>query len=87
MQNDQISVFVGTWNVAASNFNGSKLLDWLCPMKDHKPYDIYLIGLQEIVSLNATNILLVSNNSKVDFWRNIISNTLDSLDRFYRFYI
>lgn len=82
IQKDQISVFIGTWNVAASNFNGSKLLDWLLPIKDEKPHDLYIIGLQEIVSLNATNLLIVSNNSKVEMWRNLISSTLDSLDRY-----
>jgi hypothetical protein len=68
--------------VAASTFNGSKLLDWLSPMKDLKTPEIYLIGLQEIVSLNATNILLSSNSSKVDFWRNLLSCTLDSIDNY-----
>ena len=91
IQNDQISVFIGTWNVAASSFNGSKLLDWLLPLKDEKPHDLYIdlyiIGLQEIVSLNATNILLVSNNSKVDMWRNLISSTLESLDKYNRLYV
>ena len=75
-------MFIGTWNVGATTFSGSKLLDWLLPLKDMKNTpDIYMIGLQEIVSLNATNILLTSNSSKVDLWRNLITNTLNSIDK------
>lgn len=75
-------MFIGTWNVAASNFTGSKLLDWLFPMEDMTKPDMYLIGLQEIVSLNATNILISSNSSKVENWRSVITSTLEQIDNY-----
>ena len=46
-----------------------------------KSPDIYIIGLQEIVSLNATNIVLNANSSKVELWKNIISKTLADIDK------
>jgi hypothetical protein len=47
-----------------------------------KTPDIYIIGLQEIVSLNAKNIMLSSNSSKVDFWRNLICKNLGEIDKY-----
>lgn len=59
-----LSVFVGTWNV-----NGGKnmynvafrheqsLVSWLYPQVLHSPYDLVAVGLEEIVDLNASNIM------------------------------
>ncbi|CAD5206708.1 unnamed protein product [Bursaphelenchus okinawaensis] len=59
-----VSIFVGTWNV-----NGGKnmynvafkheqsLVSWIFPEVIHRPYDIVAIGLEEIVDLNASNIV------------------------------
>jgi hypothetical protein len=82
IENHKLNLFIGSWNVAASTFTGSRLLEWLFPFNDKKNTpDFYIIGLQEIVSLNATNLILVSNMSKVDMWRNLITNTLELIDR------
>ncbi|CAD5209770.1 unnamed protein product [Bursaphelenchus xylophilus] len=59
-----IGIFVGTWNV-----NGGKnmynvafrheqsLTSWIFPEVIHRPYDLVAIGLEEIVDLNASNIM------------------------------
>jgi hypothetical protein len=74
---------VGSWNVGGKEMKeGSMLFEWLFPMKDMKAPDIYIIGLQEIVSLNAKNIVLSSNSSKVEFWRNLIMKNLNEIDKY-----
>lgn len=59
-----LSVFAGSWNV-----NGGKnmynvafrheqsLVSWLFPLATQPPCDIYAVGLEEIVDLNASNIV------------------------------
>ena len=51
-------------------------------MKDMKTPDIYIVGFQEIVDLNAKNIVLSSNTSKVDFWKNLIIKHLNEIDKY-----
>lgn len=58
------------------------LFEWLFPLKEMKSPDIYVIGLQEIVSLNAKNIVLSSNSSQVDSWRNLIQKNLNEIDNY-----
>jgi hypothetical protein len=38
--------------------------EWLNPIQNLRSPDIYIIGLQEIVDLNAKNIVLFSNLEK-----------------------
>jgi hypothetical protein len=58
------------------------LFEWLFPMQDMKSPDIYIIGLQEIVDLNAKNIVLSSNSSKVEFWKILITKHLQKVDNY-----
>ncbi|KAI6203085.1 Phosphoinositide 5-phosphatase [Aphelenchoides besseyi] len=81
---NQLKVFAGTWNV-----NGGKnvynvafrheqsLNGWLFPnLLDHVPYDIVAIGLEEIVDLNASNMMKASTtNQRV--WRDGIKKVLE----------
>jgi len=60
----------------------SMLFEWLFPVKDMKSPDIYVIGLQEIVSLNAKNIVLSSNSAQVDSWRNLIQKNLNEIGNY-----
>lgn len=71
----ELRVSVGTWNV------GGKLPpddldidDWL---GIHDPADIYVLGLQEIVPLNAGNIFGAEDTRPVPKWENIIRDTLN----------
>ena len=83
MQN--ILTFVGTYNLGGKDFKEPlDLLDWLLPdeLKGlEKISDIYMIGLQEIVELNASNILISSNTSKVDYWRSTLQSNLDAIGK------
>jgi hypothetical protein len=80
---EELDIFIGSWNVGGKELKeGSLLVNWLLPNKDMKTPDVYIIGLQEIVSLNAKNIVLSSNSSKVDFWKNLIVKNLGEIDKY-----
>ncbi|XP_075506804.1 type IV inositol polyphosphate 5-phosphatase 7 isoform X1 [Primulina tabacum] len=70
------SVFASTWNVAGksppSNMN---LDDWL---HSAPPADIYVLGFQEIVPLNASNILVAEDNGPAKKWLALIKRTLNN---------
>ncbi|CAK8571888.1 unnamed protein product [Lathyrus sativus] len=70
-------IFVATWNVAGrsppSNLN---LEDWL---HTSPPADIYVLGFQEIVPLNAGNVLGTEDNGPARKWLALIRKTLNSL--------
>ena len=52
-----IDVFVGTWNVNGKKVN-EDLSPWLRPRGQGKRPDVYVIGFQEMVELNAQSVLL-----------------------------
>ena len=55
-----IKIFVGTWNTGCTNINkypGLSLDSWLKPKNDKIIPNIYFIGLQEVVELNAANVV------------------------------
>ncbi|KAL7123996.1 hypothetical protein ABFS83_14G018900 [Erythranthe nasuta] len=70
------SIFVSTWNVGGkspqSNMN---LDDWL---HSAPPADIYVLGFQEIVPLNAGNILGAEDNGPAKKWLSLIKRTLNN---------
>ncbi|XP_008795687.1 type IV inositol polyphosphate 5-phosphatase 7-like [Phoenix dactylifera] len=73
----EYKMFVATWNVGGkspqSNLN---LEDWLhaCP-----PADLYVLGFQEIVPLNAGNVLGAEDNGPARKWVSLIRKTLNNL--------
>jgi phosphatidylinositol-bisphosphatase len=64
--------------VNAKKHEGS-LKEWILP-PNHPVSDIYAIGFQEIVDLNAVNVALNSGNTlqRAQFWRENISDCLNS---------
>ncbi|KAL8485176.1 hypothetical protein ACS0TY_027467 [Phlomoides rotata] len=70
------SLFVSTWNVGGksptSNLN---LDDWL---HSAPPADIYVLGFQEIVPLNAGNILGAEDNGPAKKWLTLIKRALNN---------
>ncbi|KAF6149482.1 hypothetical protein GIB67_011383 [Kingdonia uniflora] len=72
---EQLRICVGTWNV------GGKLppddLDIKSWLEIDQPADIYVLGFQEIVPLNAGNIFGSEDNRPVSKWENIIRDTLN----------
>ncbi|KAL9227527.1 hypothetical protein vseg_003207 [Gypsophila vaccaria] len=70
-------IFVATWNVAGksppTNLN---IEDWL---HASPPADIYVIGFQEIVPLNAGNVFGTEDNGPARRWLTLIKRTLNNL--------
>ena len=52
-----LRVLVGTWNVNGKKVN-EDLSPWLRPRGQGKRPDVYVIGFQEMVELNAQSVLL-----------------------------
>lgn len=81
----RIIAFIGTYNLGGSEFKDPlDLLDWLLPDElkgTEKLPEMYIIGLQEVVPLNASNILITSNSLKVDYWKNTLQSNLDSIGK------
>ncbi|XP_064972593.1 type I inositol polyphosphate 5-phosphatase 4-like [Musa acuminata AAA Group] len=71
-------IFAATWNVGGrpppKNLN---LLDWI---HASSPADIYVLGFQEIVPLNAGNVLGTEDNGPAKKWLWLIRKTLNSPD-------
>lgn len=76
---NKVSIFVGTYNVnAASPSPAMDLSSWLFPPEnqDNLP-DIYAIGMQELIELNAGSIL-TADASKPAKWGQLLERQLNS---------
>ncbi|KAL8486439.1 hypothetical protein ACS0TY_023215 [Phlomoides rotata] len=70
------SIFVSTWNVGGkSPQRNMNLEDWL---HSAPPADVYVLGFQEIVPLNAGNILVNEDNGPAKKWIALIKRTLNN---------
>lgn len=70
------SMFVGTWNVGGNcPHKGLDVRDWL---RTSSPAHIYVIGFQEIVPLNAGNVLGTENKSSAAKWLSLIHEALNT---------
>ncbi|KAL6661387.1 hypothetical protein ACP70R_000771 [Stipagrostis hirtigluma subsp. patula] len=73
-------VFAGTWNVGGvAPPDDLDLEDWLDTKTDS--YDIYVLGFQEIVPLNARNVLGPKKTSASMKWNSIIGDALNKRGR------
>ena len=71
-----VSIFCGTWNVAAKKPEEIDLSDWILP-KNQEPADVYVLGFQEIVDLNAVNVAIDGASAKrSELWQDRISECL-----------
>ncbi|XP_015085915.1 type I inositol polyphosphate 5-phosphatase 2-like [Solanum pennellii] len=71
----EVRVTVGTWNVAGRLPDEDLDIDeWICMQE---PADIYILGFQEVVPLNAGNVLGAENRRPVPKWEAIIRRTLN----------
>ena len=79
---DKVTILCASWNVNAKTPSDTEnLKEWLLP-ENTAPPDIYAIGLQEIVDLNVTNILL-KNSTTVEttaYWVQRLSKTLNQVE-------
>ncbi|XP_010538510.1 PREDICTED: type I inositol polyphosphate 5-phosphatase 2-like [Tarenaya hassleriana] len=70
-----IRVTVATWNVAGKLPSDDLDIEhWLCA---DEPSDIYIIGFQEVVPLNAGNVLGAEDRGPIPKWESIIRRTLN----------
>ncbi|XP_058111075.1 type IV inositol polyphosphate 5-phosphatase 3 isoform X2 [Magnolia sinica] len=73
----ELRICVGTWNVGGRlPPDDLDIKDWL---DMEEPADIYVLGLQEIVPLNAGNIFGAEDNRPVPKWEYIIRETLNKI--------
>ncbi|KAJ7973998.1 putative Type I inositol polyphosphate 5-phosphatase [Quillaja saponaria] len=71
----ELRICVGTWNVGGKlPSDDLDIDDWV---DINEPADIYVLGFQEIVPLNAGNIFGHEDNRPVPRWENIIRETLN----------
>ncbi|KAL1209969.1 Type I inositol polyphosphate 5-phosphatase 8 [Cardamine amara subsp. amara] len=71
-----LKMFVGTWNVGGkSPHERLDLKDWLNSPADA---DIYVLGFQEIVPLNAGNVLGAEDNGPAAKWLSLIRKALNN---------
>ncbi len=80
---EELIISVHSWNVNGSKYmkEGLDLKDWLYPCKEVQTPDIYFIGLEELVDLNATNIVFNSNSKMIDLWKNLFLTNLNEIDK------
>uniref|UniRef100_A0A0D9WHY8 Inositol polyphosphate-related phosphatase domain-containing protein n=1 Tax=Leersia perrieri TaxID=77586 RepID=A0A0D9WHY8_9ORYZ len=68
-------IFVSTWNVGGNTPTAELNLDDFLPADDNS--DIYVLGFQEIVPLNAGNVLVVEDNEPAARWLALINRALN----------
>ncbi|XXG50798.1 hypothetical protein AAC387_Pa02g4724 [Persea americana] len=68
-------IFVATWNVGGKPPHDGLSLDDFLHVEDHS--DIYVIGFQEIVPLNAGNVLVIEDNEPAAKWLSLINQALN----------
>ncbi|KAL8167422.1 hypothetical protein V2J09_008921 [Rumex salicifolius] len=71
-------IFVKTWNVGGRTPTVNLNLEDLLQVE--KPSDIYVIGFQEIVPLNAGNVLVIEDNEPAAKWIALINEALNRPD-------
>ncbi|XP_048563831.1 type I inositol polyphosphate 5-phosphatase 8-like [Triticum urartu] len=81
----ELRVLVGTWNVGGrAPHQGLDLSDWLLDQHaSSSPPHIYVLGFQEIVPLNAGNVLGAEDKGPASKWLDLIGQALNpsSLER------
>ncbi|KAI3747375.1 hypothetical protein L6452_09829 [Arctium lappa] len=70
-----LRVFTATWNVGGISPTSDLNLDNL--LQVHCQSDIYILGFQEIVPLNAGNVLVIEDNGSAAKWLSLISQSLN----------
>ncbi|KAI3967955.1 hypothetical protein MKW92_043997 [Papaver armeniacum] len=72
-------MFVGTWNAGGKcPHGGLNLKDWLLTPV---PADIYVLGFQEIVPLNAGNVLGAEDDAPALKWLQLIRQALNNTEK------
>ncbi|KAF8412822.1 hypothetical protein HHK36_000793 [Tetracentron sinense] len=70
-----LRITIGTWNVAGRlPYVDLDIEEWLCMTE---PADMYILGFQEVVPLNAGNVLGAEDSRPISKWEAIIRRTLN----------
>ncbi|KAL6620445.1 hypothetical protein ACP70R_035584 [Stipagrostis hirtigluma subsp. patula] len=74
---EHVRIFVSTWNVGGKTPTAELKLDDFLPADDQS--DIYVLGkiFQEIVPLNAGNVLVIEDNEPASRWLALINRALN----------
>uniref|UniRef100_A0A7N0U465 Inositol polyphosphate-related phosphatase domain-containing protein n=1 Tax=Kalanchoe fedtschenkoi TaxID=63787 RepID=A0A7N0U465_KALFE len=70
-------IFVATWNVGGIPPHNSLNLDEFLQVEDQPEADMYVLGFQEIVPLNAGNVLVVEDHEPAAKWLALINQSLN----------
>ncbi|KAF8725676.1 hypothetical protein HU200_020221 [Digitaria exilis] len=74
----ELRMFVGTWNVGGrAPHGGLDLSDWLVDGPAASSPHIYVLGFQEIVPLNAGNVLGAEDKGPASQWLDLIRRALN----------
>ncbi|KAE8724318.1 Type I inositol 1,4,5-trisphosphate 5-phosphatase CVP2 [Hibiscus syriacus] len=73
-ENLSFRVFVATWNVGGKSPDSKLNLDDILKVREE---DIYVLGFQEIVPLNAGNVLVIEDNEPAVKWLALINQSLN----------
>lgn len=68
-------MFAATWNVAGKAPDKGLSLNDFLPSDDYS--DIYVLGFQEVVPLNAGNVLVIEDNEPASRWLALINQALN----------
>ncbi|OMO49444.1 Inositol polyphosphate-related phosphatase [Corchorus capsularis] len=74
-ENVSFRVFVATWNVGGKSPDSKVNLDDVLQVREES--DIYVLGFQEIVPLNAGNVLVIEDNEPAAKWLALINQSLN----------
>ncbi|XP_051129697.1 type I inositol polyphosphate 5-phosphatase 2 isoform X2 [Andrographis paniculata] len=71
----EVRIAICTWNVAGRPpMDNLEIDEWL---STQEPADMYILGFQEVVPLNAGNVLGAENRSRIPRWESLIRRTLN----------
>ena len=85
---ENIKIFVGTWNTAStesSKIKNINLDSWLIPKDSKIVPDIYFVGFEEVVELNASNVIRISEEKKkqiLDEWEVKIYDSISKIGNY-----
>ena len=81
----ELKIFVGTWNTGntvLSKHPDITLDSWLKPKKEGLVPNIYFVGLQEVVELNASNIVTGEKKKILQDWAKLIEKTILTVGKY-----
>ena len=87
---ENIKIYVGNWNTASTEINKIKQINldsWLLPKDPKLIPDIYFIGFEEIVELNTTNVIMISEEKQqqiLDEWDKKINESIQKIGKYIK---